>query len=515
MPKWEKKDASSGRDHAEEVIQSEENFTALFNLTPDPVCILDSKGEFLEINQKAVQILGYSKEELRGKKFFLTNALTNRSKVIAAANLAKQMIGIQVAPYVIELLTSNKKKIWFEINATKIKYKGKQANLIIFRDVSEREKMQQTIMQEQERFRDVANSTGDWIWETDADGRYTYSSPVVEQILGYKPEEVIGRNMFDFIPPEDTEQMTALIRKVFAGKERFVDFAIRAICKNGTSIFLEKNAIPMLSPEGELLGYRGLDRNVTERREMQQKLMKAERFATVGELAAMIAHDLRNPLQGIANGTYFLKTKIGYDDDTTTKEVFGLLEEAVQYSNKVVGDLIEYSREIQLCMEPTSVATLVNGAVSMIEVPKNVQVITEIDGESKIIVDADKMKRVFINLIKNSLEAMPNGGKLTIRTQEPGANIHFLFTDTGLGMTKETLDKLWTPLFTTKAKGMGFGLPICKRIVEAHGGQISIQSIVGQGTTCTITIPIKPEHEGGVEVWVNSPEYLSSTMTKQ
>jgi len=496
-------DATISQESIEDVIQSEENFVALFNVMPDPVAILDRKGTFLEISPKAIEILGYTKEELIGKNVFLTNIITNRTKATTIANLAKRMIGIQVAPYVIEVVTRGNTKIHFEINATRIKYDGKNADLIIFRDVSERQKMQEAIEQEQERFRDVEKNTGDWLWEIDAEGQYTYSSPVVQQILGYKPEEVIGKKIFDFLSPEDVEQISGLICRMFASKEQFVNFATRSVCKDGKMVFLEKNASPMLNAEGELVGYRGLDRNVTERREMQQKLLKAERFAAVGELAAMIAHDLRNPLQGIANGTYFLKTKIREQKDPTTIEVFGLLQDAVQYSNKIVDDLLEYSREIRLFLEEAFSATLVDDAISVNTIPKNVQVITQINSQSKMKVDSDKMKRVFVNLIKNSLDAMPNGGKLTITTLELGSNVQFLFSDTGVGMTKETLDKLWTPLFTTKAKGMGFGLPICKRIVEAHEGRISIESIFGQGTTFTITIPIKPEHEGGVEVWVN------------
>src|SRR3972149_6880856 len=109
----------------------------------------------------------------------------------------------------------------------------------------------------------------------------------------------------------------------------------------------------------------------------------------------------------------------------------------------------------------------------------------------------DKMRRVFVNIIKNSVEAMPDGGKLTIKSKENKDNIEFTITDMGAGIPKETLEKLFTPLFTTKAKGMGFGLSICKRIVEAHGGKISAESAVGEGTTFKILIPVQPVLERG------------------
>jgi two-component system nitrogen regulation sensor histidine kinase NtrY len=109
---------------------------------------------------------------------------------------------------------------------------------------------------------------------------------------------------------------------------------------------------------------------------------------------------------------------------------------------------------------------------------------------------------------------MPIGGTLTIKSRRINNNVQIAFADTGIGMSKQVLDKLWRPLFTTKAKGMGFGLPICKRVVEAHGGKISVESTVGKGTTFTITVPIEPKVEGGEEIWMNVPESLSSTMMK-
>jgi signal transduction histidine kinase len=129
-------------------------------------------------------------------------------------------------------------------------------------------------------------------------------------------------------------------------------------------------------------------------------------------------------------------------------------------------------------------------------------------------VDMEKMKRVCVNLIKNAVDAMPKGGKLTIKSNTMDDQLEMVFIDTGIGITKEVLQKLWSPLFTTKAKGMGFGLPICKRVVEAHDGSISVESTVGKGTTFTVTIPIEPKLEGGGNVWVNVPESLLSMMMK-
>jgi signal transduction histidine kinase len=153
--------------------------------------------------------------------------------------------------------------------------------------------------------------------------------------------------------------------------------------------------------------------------------------------------------------------------------------------------------------------------LALVEIPKNVQLTDFTRNKPKISVDMEKLTRAFVNIIKNALDAMAKGGSLTIRSRKDGDHMQFVFSDTGMGMTKETVSKIWTPLFTTKARGMGFGLPICKRIIEAHGGTITVQSMVKKGTTFTITVPYKQRTtEGGEEIWVITPESSSLMMTK-
>jgi signal transduction histidine kinase len=175
---------------------------------------------------------------------------------------------------------------------------------------------------------------------------------------------------------------------------------------------------------------------------------------------------------------------------------------------------LEYSREIRLEFSETAPKTALKEALSLVKIPKNIHVENFARDNPKISVDIEKMRRVFINIIKNAVEAMPKGGTLTIRSKKLNDNVEFSFADTGAGMTKSVLDKLWSPLFTTKAKGMGFGLPICKRMVEAHRGKISVKSAIAKGSTFTITVPINPVTDRDEQVWVNVPESLLSTTTK-
>jgi len=261
-----------------------------------------------------------------------------------------------------------------------------------------------------------------------------------------------------------------------------------------------------------------LEEKVGERteqlRNMQMQLLKSERLAAIGELAGMVGHDLRNPLTGIAGATYYLKTRLGSSIDEKSREMLEVIEKDVEYSNKIINDLLEYSREIKLDLKETNLKSILNDVLSSLNTPANVQIRDETRRDLRIKIDVDKMQRVFMNIIKNAFDAMPRGGTLMIKSEKTGDDVNFVFNDTGVGMSKATIEKLWTPLFTTKAKGMGFGLPICKRIVEAHEGTISIKSAFRKGTTITVTIPARPKLHGGENVWVNMPESLLSTTMK-
>lgn len=254
-----------------------------------------------------------------------------------------------------------------------------------------------------------------------------------------------------------------------------------------------------------------LEEKVEERtkqlKETQQQLLKSERLAAIGELAAMVGHDLRNPLTSIAAAAYYLKKKCESKIDSKSKEILRLIQKNVDNSNKIINDLLEYSREIKLNLNESNPRLIVKNALSAVKIPKNVQVTNRTRDQPKINVDANKMKRVFVNIIKNAFDAMPKGGKLTIESRESDGDLEIVFSDTGTGMSEETSRNIFRPLFTTKAKGMGFGLPICKRFVEVHGGRISARSAIYKGSTFIVTLPIQPHITESEKVWVNLPEH--------
>jgi len=231
-----------------------------------------------------------------------------------------------------------------------------------------------------------------------------------------------------------------------------------------------------------------------------------QRLAAIEELASMVGHDLRNPLSGIRGATYYIKTKYASMMDPRGREMLKIIEDSILYSNKIVNDLLEYSRKVKLELSETDPKSLITECISLVTLSEKIHVTNLTLDQPKLTVDVDKLKRAFTNVIQNAVDAMPEGGALIIKSRKVGDNIEFNFADTGVGMSKETLKKLWTPLFTTKAKGMGFGLPITKRFIDAQGGSISVASTIGRGTTVIVTMPAKARLANEVEIWTEISE---------
>jgi signal transduction histidine kinase len=234
-------------------------------------------------------------------------------------------------------------------------------------------------------------------------------------------------------------------------------------------------------------------------RRYRSLLKENERMAAIGETAAMVGHDLRNPLQVIVGSIDLIRKRLNKRRDSEGDSSDGReiekwvdkIDAQTDYMNKIITDLQDYSRNIQPTLEEANVESLMGDVVSSVEIPDGVEVSVVLDeGLPDMSVDETLMKRLFTNLVLNAVQAMPDGGSLSIRGSLQGDDVLISVEDTGVGIREENLTMIFKPLFTSKAKGTGFGLPVCKRIVDAHGGTISVESEEGVGSTFTVKLPI-------------------------
>jgi len=480
-------------ERTKKLAESERRFRETADLLPQIVFEIDDKGNLLFANRITFALTGYGEDDLRrGLNAFQMFAPEDHDK--ARQSMQRILSGEKLGGN--EYMVQRKDGSAFPaiVNAATIMRGNKPVGLRgIVIDITERKRMEQKLRDSEERFRGIAERSIDGIFETDLEGRVTYVSPSVETALGYKPEEVVGTRMERYLPESEIPRIAPSWAALMKGMH-VVGMQGEMLRKDGTHVPAELNASPIFR-DGEIVGVQGIVRDITERKEMEERLLKSERFATIGETAAMVGHDLRNPLQGMTGAVHYLKAKEGSKLGKEGKEMLQLIQEDIGRSDKIINDLLEYSRELRLELSETNVKSITEDALAKVKNPKGIRVVNSTKNQPTTWLDVDKMRRVFLNIIRNAVDAMPKGGTLTIANTRSGDNVHITFKDTGEGMTTETLTKLWSPLFTTKAKGMGFGMPIAKRLVEAHGGRISVETKVGKGSTFTVTLPMKTNRE--------------------
>jgi two-component system sporulation sensor kinase C len=390
-----------------------------------------------------------------------------------------------------------------------IEYKGRPVVLSIARDITERrhieEKLKeysehleelvtertQKLSESEKRFRQLADLLPQVVFETDENGNLTFMNRSGFAITGYSPADLQkGLNALQFFTPEDHSKAEDRIARVLAG-ERLTGAEYLARRRDGGTfpVIIHTSAIV----RGEkAVGLRGIAIDITEHKEMEKHLLKVERLAAIGETARMIGHDLRNPLQGISGASAVLRQHFGKQTDEMTHEMLQTIDGCVKYANRIVGDLLDYTRELSLELTKTNPKRVTNDVLSLIRLPTNVRFLDLTQSKPEMNVDVEKIQRVFVNIIDNAIAAMPKGGKITIKSRARKRDLEIQFTDTGSGIPKKDMKIIWRPFHTTKARGIGLGLPICKRIVEAHGGAISVTSTVGKGTTFLVKLPVEP-----------------------
>ena len=497
---------------------SEEEFWALFNLIPDFAVIVDGEGKVLAVNDAVEKTGGFRREELVGKSFLKTSALSAESGAVVKGDSAKGTTGVQMARREVDLVTKGGEIRWAESLMTKIEWAGKPANLVVFRDTTERRRVEEALRESEEKYRVFMEEAPIGLCNVDFKGVITFVNRRFEKVTGYSREEVVGKKGFELglFDSGILELIRQRMSPTLEGKS-LLPLDVQFKCKDGRLIWIEIEG-RLIRKWGIPIGFQLISEDITERKRMEQelrkhtehleklveertkKLLEAERLAAIGQTTAMVGHDLRNPLQAIASATYLAKTKHenlvqGHKELAQRGGMIQLLikiEDQVKYMNKIVSDLQDYSRHIQPQLAETSLPELIDDAISTTDVPNAVKVSVEIENAfPKLMIDPALMRRVFTNFITNALQAMPSEGQLTIRASRTRETAAISFVDTGVGIPEEVLHKLFTPLFTTKAKGQGLGLSVCKRFVEAHGGTISIESKVGEGSTFTVTLPLK------------------------
>jgi len=525
-------DITERKKTEEGLKESEEKFRNLSEESPNMIFIY-KKGRVIYANKKCEDLMGYTKEEFYAPTFNFFTLIAPESQKKLNSSHKRHAEGQEVAPYEYTLVTKAGKRINAVLTSKLIKYEGENATLGIVTDITEGKRIEETLRQERNMLEAVTESIGAGLATISKDYHILWANKLMKQING----NCEGKKCYSTFNKLIDVCPNCGVKKIFETGVPLDIHEYSNLDDKGNRFWIELIVTPIKDEKGKIIAALELAVNITERKRMQdrlaeysqkleklvskrtkqlkqtqEKLVKSERLAVIGELAAMVGHDLRNPLTGIKGAAYYLKAKHCSEIGDRGKEMLESIENAINYSNKIVNDLLEYSRELNLELTETTPKAMLKKALASLEIPEKIKIVDATADEPKFKADTEQMCRVFVNLIKNAVDAMPEGGTLTIKSKEAKGMLKITFKDTGTGMTEKTLHTLkrGVPLFTTKAKGMGFGLPICKRIAEAHGGNLSLESKNGKGTKITVTILVHPKPADEIEEkWIFSESMLS------
>ncbi|MFZ0450042.1 MAG: ATP-binding protein [Desulfatiglandaceae bacterium] len=325
----------------------------------------------------------------------------------------------------------------------------------------------------------------------DADGKIVSFNQTAETLLKLSSSDVLGRHS-DEVLPSQLEGLASQPNETMQIIEKEIDCPL----KGGMVIPLDIIISSLKADDGALLGNLVLFRDLTELQELKGEVERSRRLASLGQLAAGIAHEIRNPLSSIKGfATYF---KERYREVPEDQETADIMIQEVERLNRVIGQLLEFARPVSIERKSIDVLELVRQSLKLVEgdtLQKGIRIEMEvIPSERKVDLDPDKMKQVLLNLYLNALEAMERNGTLTVDIRdEKSGYVDIIISDTGAGIKKEDLAHVFDPYFTTKPSGTGLGLAIVHKIIESHGGEIRVESREGKGTRVVISLPVQGE----------------------
>jgi PAS domain S-box-containing protein len=736
---------------------SEATFKAIIKEAPIAIYELSyNPPRFIDVNDAMCRMSGYSREELLAMSPLALLTAESQQKFLERTKRA--LSGEQIEFNVeFQVIVKDGREITAVLNTTPLYRDGKlEGALVAGYDITERSKMERKLRNSQKRFQDLIETTGDFIWEMDTEGRYTYCSPQMEKLWGLKPADMLGKSPIDFLPPEHQKRMAAFISEKVASPEPFNGFQSVAFVGNNRVVYVETSGVPFFDNQGKLLGYRGITRDITERKKadealrlsedrfskafknspnaimitrlsdgkiidgndssyalfgysqeevigkttgglamwvyakdrnklaqglatdgyvrnqeivlrkkngehitvdlsaalitvdnqqcfisnflditeckkaqetlsrlnealedrvrkrtaevsaerhrlynvletlpvyvvlldkdyrapfankvfrerfgeakgkrcydflfqrqtpcencetyralqtgkphrwewtgpdkriydvydfpfvegkgatcvlemgiditenksLEKQLQEKSRLAAIGATAGMVGHDIRNPLQAITSDIYLAKLELSQVSDTECKrntlESLNEIEKNIVYINKIVQDLQDYARPLKPAAKETNLQNLIEETIRKSSIPAQIAAQINIQKEAaNAMTDPEILMRIIANLITNAVQAMPEGGKLEIGAAKQEETLTVYVQDNGVGIPDEAKAKLFTPLFTTKSKGQGFGLVVVKRMTEALGGSVSFESELGKGTKFILSLPLR------------------------
>jgi PAS domain S-box-containing protein len=479
------------------------------------VLATDKEARIIYFNQSAEAITGYTKEE----------ALKNDCREILKSEVCEESCplkeiyetGKPVFNYEIMITTKSGNQVPVNITTAPLLDNNKKivGAVVNFRDLTKHKGLWGKLREERNKAQQYLNIAGVIIVAINEEGVVSLINKKGCQVLGYKEDEILGQNWFDLCVQErDQDERKSLFKQVMAGEiDEAEDYENIIVNKSGEERIIAWHNTTLRDEKGNIIGTLSSGEDITVRKQTEEELIQSEKMVSLGQLAASVVHEVNNPLAGIMVyiKLFLKKYKENKLQDEKTEGQLLKMEKELDRTTRIIRNLLTFARQSEPSMSPVEINKVIDAAMPLVENQINLENITlakNLDSELPCVqADFDKIQQVLINIMLNAIQAMPEGGTLTITTSMARSvrirdsyknAVRIDITDTGVGISQENLKKLFTPFFTTKEKGVGvgLGLSVVHGIIAKHKGKIDVRSTPSKGTTFTIFLEAMDEQKG-------------------
>lgn len=472
--------------------EDKQRLSTLINSMVDIVTFKDGEGRWIEANEFGLQLFGLEEVDYRGKK---DSELANYSKFHTDALMfceesdeqAWKNAGITRVEEVLPMPDGTRRT--FDTIKVPLFHsdQSRQGLVVIGRDITEKKEMALQLAESQQQYKSLFEYSPDIVYMLDLAGTITKLNPHFDVITGFKREDFLGQNVTSLLSKKYQKFVTHFIQSVVE-ESKPIMYEIKVPHRKGHSITLQCTSVPIIV-NGKISGIIGYGRDVTSLRKTEEQLRRTEKLSVVGELSASVAHEIRNPLTSLKGFVQLLQM-----EDPKHQFYYGIMIDELDRINYIVGELLLLAKPQHLKFSKASIQKLLGDVVSLLNteaIYHNVQIapsFPEID--HYIECEPNQLKQVFINIIKNAIEASYKGSIVEISLLPvTGEQVNIVVKDNGCGISKERLEKLGEPFYSSKEKGTGLGLTVSFKIVQAHNGQIRFNSQKNHGTSVEISLP--------------------------
>ena len=472
----------------EALSRSEERFRTTLDNMIEACQIISFDWRYLWVNDTAAMQNRLKKENLLGKNMMEVYPGIEQTHLFEI--MKECMDQRKTSAFENKFTFPNGEQAWFQVTIQP----SAEGIFILSIDITERKKVEEALIESEHLYRTIFDNSADGFQlvkplynenSQAVDCLFLKVNSAYERQSGLRANDVVGKTAKQIAPNTEQYWFDLFAEVSKTGKSRHVENY-----NEPTKRWYDFYVFPY--SEG-IVG--ALFRDITDRKDLEKQLKDSERLAAIGATAGMVGHDIRNPLQAITSDLYLVKNELEelseHEQKKNAMESLDGIQKNIDYINKIVADLQDYARPLNPHAQETNLKSVIN-EIKKNGIPKNIKVTIDVEDKVEtIMTDPDYLKRIVSNLTLNAVQAMPNGGKLTIRAYADKQSDDTIITvkDTGVGIPEDVKAKMFTPMMTTKSKGQGFGLAVVKRMTEGLGGIVTFESQEGAGTTFIVRLP--------------------------